>query len=111
MNVIPKDAFLSGTVRTFSPVIQKQVISRMEEIIAGIASAFNASITMKYHKLSPATVNPPDHAALVAEVAAELFGRENFVATQLGGAPLREEGCQNARTAVVAGSLQQQKKK
>src|SRR3546814_11635207 len=37
MNVIPKDAFLSGTVRTFSPVIQKQVISRMEEIIAGIA--------------------------------------------------------------------------
>src|SRR3546814_3662274 len=72
------------------PVIQKQVISRMEEIIAGIASAFNASITMKYHKLFPATVNTPDHAALVAEVAAELFGREN----EIGRASCRERVCQ-----------------
>jgi len=79
MNVIPGDAFLNGTVRTFNPAIQDKVIARMEEIIAGIASAFGARIQMKYHRLFPATINTPEHAALVADVATELFGQENVV--------------------------------
>ncbi|HEU0229237.1 MAG TPA: M20 aminoacylase family protein [Burkholderiaceae bacterium] len=78
-NVIPRDALLCGTVRTFSPVVQEQVIARMEQIIAGIASAFNAKIEFKYNKLFPATVNTPEHAALVADVATELFGTDNVV--------------------------------
>ena len=79
MNVIPKDAHMVGTVRTFSPKVQEQVIQRMEEMVAGIASAFKARIEMKYHRLFPATVNTPEHAAFVAEVATELFGAENVV--------------------------------
>jgi hippurate hydrolase len=79
MNVIPKDAHMVGTVRTFSPKVQEQVIQRMEEMVAGIAAAFKAKIEMKYHRLFPATVNTPEHAAFVAEVATELFGAENVV--------------------------------
>lgn len=79
MNVIPREADLVGTVRTFSPTVQERVIARMQELIDGMALAFGARIEMKYHKLFPATVNTPEHAAFVVEVATELFGTENVV--------------------------------
>jgi hippurate hydrolase len=80
MNVIPKDARMVGTVRTFSPVVQAQVVQRMQEVVDGIAAAFKARIEMKYHRLFPATINTPEHARLVADVATELFGKDNVVA-------------------------------
>lgn len=79
MNVIPRDARMVGTVRTFSPVIQDQVIRRMEEVVAGIGAAFKARIEMTYHRLFPATINSPEHAAFVADVATELFGEDKVV--------------------------------
>jgi amidohydrolase len=79
MNVIPKDARMVGTVRTFSPVVQEQVIQRMEEVVAGIAAAFKATIDFRYHRLFPATVNTPQHAEFVADVATELFGADMVV--------------------------------
>ena len=79
MNVIPRDAHMVGTVRTFSPVVQQQVIQRMEEVVAGIAAAFKAKIDLKYHRLFPATINTPEHAAFVADVATELFGDDMVI--------------------------------
>lgn len=74
MNVIPKEARMVGTVRSFKPVVQDQIIRRMHEVAAGIAAAFQAKIDLKYQRLIPATVNTPEHASFVADVAAELFG-------------------------------------
>src|SRR5690606_20503801 len=79
MNVIPRDARMVGTVRTFSPVVQAQVIQRMQEVVDGIAATFKARIEMKYHRLFPATINTPDHARFVAQVATELFGPDKVV--------------------------------
>src|SRR5690606_4023372 len=79
MNVIPKEAYLTGTVRTFSRAVQELVIRRMEEVTAGIAAAFNAKIELKYHRLFPATVNSLEHAEFVTRVATELLGAENVV--------------------------------
>jgi hippurate hydrolase len=79
MNVIPKEARMVGTVRTFKPGVQNQIIQRMHEVVAGIAAAFQARIDLKYQRLIPATVNTPEHAALVAEVAGELFGASMVV--------------------------------
>src|SRR5690606_15873960 len=42
MNVIPREARMSGTVRTFSPVVQAQIERRMQEVVDGIASTFQA---------------------------------------------------------------------
>src|SRR5690606_16524419 len=69
MNVIPRDAHMTGTVRTFSPAVQARIEQRMQEVVAGIAAAFNARIELKYQRLFPATVNTPEHAHFVAEVA------------------------------------------
>lgn len=79
MNVIPHSAKMVGTVRTFNPVVQDQVVMRMEEIVAGVATAFKARIELKYNRLFPATINTPHHAGLVADVARELFGEEHVV--------------------------------
>jgi amidohydrolase len=69
MNVIPSEARMVGTVRTFSPVVQEQIISRMREVIDGMAVAFKAEITLRYDRLFPATINTPHHAELVADLA------------------------------------------
>ena len=79
MNVIPSEARMVGTVRTFSPVVQEQIISRMREVIDGMAVAFKAEITLRYDRLFPATINTPHHAELVADLATELFGSDRVV--------------------------------
>src|SRR5690606_40594808 len=55
---------------------QEQILTRMQEVIDGIAAAFKARITMQYRRLFPATINTPHHAELVVDVAKELFGEE-----------------------------------
>lgn len=79
MNVIPQEARMVGTVRSFKPAVQDQIIQRMHEVVAGMAAAFQAKIDLKYQRLIPATVNTPEHAAFVADVAAELFGTDMVV--------------------------------
>ncbi len=79
MNVIPRDARMTGTVRTFSPVVQAKVERRMQEVVQGVAATFQAKIELKYHHLFPATINTPEHARLVVDVATELFGAEQVV--------------------------------
>ncbi|MYN14958.1 amidohydrolase [Pusillimonas sp. TS35] len=79
MNVIPRDAYMVGTVRTFNPVVQEQVVQRMREIVDGMAAAYKAKISLDYRRLFPATINTPAHARFVADVAEELFGEEQVV--------------------------------
>src|SRR5690606_32234763 len=80
MNVIPHEARMVGTVRTFSPVVQEQIVTRMQEVVDGVAAAFKAGITLRYERLFPATINTPHHAELVVDVATELFGEDRVVA-------------------------------
>lgn len=79
MNVIPHEARMVGTVRTFNPVVQEQIIQRMQEVVDGMSAAFKAPITLEYRRLFPATINTPHHAEFVADVAAELFGEDQVV--------------------------------
>ena len=51
----------------------------MREVIDGMALAFKAQIELRYDRLFPATINTPHHAALVADIAAELFGEARIV--------------------------------
>lgn len=79
MNVIPHEARMVGTVRTFSPVVQEQIAARMQDVVDGIAAAFKARIEFEYKRLFPATINTPHHAELVVDVATELFGADRVV--------------------------------
>jgi len=70
MSVIPDQAKLVGTVRTFRHSIQSLV---------QIAAGFGASATLNYQRIYPATINTPKEAMFVADVATELFGSDKVV--------------------------------
>jgi hippurate hydrolase len=76
-NVIPATAYINGTVRTFDPAVQKMVMRRMDEIVAGHATAFGVKARLDYVVGYPATVNDADAADFAASVAAEVVGEDN----------------------------------
>lgn len=78
-SVIPSHAKMVGTVRTFSDEVQSLVESRMREIIASIAQAFGAKAELNYRRSYPATINTPECANALADLAIELFGEANVV--------------------------------
>ena len=74
LNVIPDDAVLRGTIRTFKPEIQDLVEDAIERLCAGIASTFGAQIKVSYDRRYPPTVNSPDETELCRQAAGIVFG-------------------------------------
>lgn len=79
MSVIPREARLVGTVRTFRPQTQDAVERRLSELVHSIAAAFGAKATLKYERVYPATVNSEREAEFAARVADGLIGEQNVV--------------------------------
>ncbi|MCD8504804.1 MAG: M20 family metallopeptidase [Burkholderiaceae bacterium] len=79
MSVIPDQAKLVGTVRTFRHSIQSMVEQRMRGLIEQIALGFGATASLTYQKIYPATINTPKEAMFVADVATELLGADKVV--------------------------------
>jgi hippurate hydrolase len=76
-NVIPEDAVLSGTVRTFNPDVQDMVEAGMKRIAEGIAAGMGGAAEVDYRRGYPATVNHEAQTALAAQVAGGIVGPEN----------------------------------
>ncbi|OAE56242.1 amidohydrolase [Achromobacter mucicolens] len=79
MSVIPREARMVGTVRTFRKSVQEMVETRMRELVSAIAGAFGGTAEVVYERIYPATLNTPQHANLVADIATEMIGKENVV--------------------------------
>lgn len=78
-SVIPGQAKLVGTVRTFSDEVQKVVEARMRALIESIAKGYGASAEFNYLRNYPATINTASCADFVADVATDLFGADRVV--------------------------------
>lgn len=76
-NVIPDEAVLSGTVRTFNPKVQDRIEAGMKSIADGIAAAMGAAADVDYRRGYPATVNHDRETDLASDVAASVVGAEN----------------------------------
>ena len=79
MSVIPRQAKLVGTVRTFRPQVQDMIEERLGRLVESIAAGFGATAVLEYQRMYPATVNSPVEAAFAADVAAALVGAEHVV--------------------------------
>ncbi|MBN1920732.1 MAG: amidohydrolase [Anaerolineae bacterium] len=73
-NVIPDQAQLRGTVRTYRPQVRETVLRRLDEIIQGTAKMLGASVTMKQHPLTPALVNDAETAQVVQKCIVTVLG-------------------------------------
>ena len=79
MSVVPGNATLVGTVRTFKPEVQDMVERRLVGLCAGIADAFGATASVKYERIYPATINTPAEYSMAVDVAEQLVGSHNVV--------------------------------
>ena len=89
-NVIPAEARLSGTVRSFAPEVRDMAEGRVRAIGQGIAATYDVEVNLLYDRGYPATVNDPDRAAFALEVARGVVG-----ADKVDGAVTREMGAED----------------
>ena len=82
-NVIPDDAVLRGTIRSFKPEVQTLVERSVERLCAGIARAFSAQIDVRFDQRYPPTVNSPAETELCWQVAAALLGEDKLRQNEL----------------------------
>ncbi len=75
-SVIPAEAVLTGTVRSFRPEVQQLIQDRLTALVESLALGFGGSASVNYQRLYPATINSPAEAAFAARVARELVGAE-----------------------------------
>lgn len=73
-NVLPAEASLTGTVRSFDPASQDRIESALRDAVAGICLAHGVQAEVEYLRYYPATVNsgPEAELALAAARAAGL---------------------------------------
>jgi len=75
-SVIPRQAQLIGTARSFRRDVQDLIEERLGRLCESIALGFGATARLDYHRMYPATINTPAEAAFAATVAASLVGED-----------------------------------
>ncbi|UWQ16589.1 M20 aminoacylase family protein [Jannaschia sp. M317] len=87
-NVIPAEAKLSGTVRTFDPDVRAMAERRIRAIGDGIAATFDVEVALFYDRGYPPTINDAEKARFAAQVARDMLGADkvNAEATREMGA-------------------------
>ena len=75
-NIIPDDAVLRGTIRTFKPEVQTLVEQAIERLCSGIANAFGARIDAHFDLRYPPTVNSAAETAICRQTAEALLGED-----------------------------------
>jgi amidohydrolase len=76
-NVVPEDAIMRGTVRTFSTSVLDLIETRMREITEHTARAMRCDVEFQFDRNYPPTVNHPAESAFAQAVLTDLVGAEN----------------------------------
>jgi amidohydrolase len=75
-NVIPDEATLIGTVRTFTTPVLDLIDDRMRKIAVHTAAAFGAEIEFDFQRNYPPLINHAVETNIAVEVATEIVGRQ-----------------------------------
>ena len=76
-NVIPDEAVMIGTVRTFSTSVLDLIERRMNEIANGLAASFGATVDFSFKRNYPPLINHPEQTAFAIEAMRAVVGAEN----------------------------------
>jgi hippurate hydrolase len=76
-NVIPDEAVMIGTVRTFATDVLDLIERRMHEIAAGLASGFGATVDFSFKRNYPPRINHPEQTAFAVEAMRAVVGADN----------------------------------
>jgi hippurate hydrolase len=75
-NVIPQEATLRGTIRSFAPDVRDLLERRVGEIARNVAEAHQVSAAITYTHGYPPTVNSEAETELAAAAAADVVGED-----------------------------------
>ena len=78
-NVIPDEAHMEGTVRSFDETVRESMPGRIERILKGLCEAMRMDYEFKYRWGYPPTVNDAKINDIVREVGRKALGTENVV--------------------------------
>jgi amidohydrolase len=78
-NVIPDEAILKGTVRSFDAGVRASMPERLKRIAAGLAEALRVEIEVDYRWSYPPTVNAREPNDVVRDLTRRLFGPDALV--------------------------------
>ena len=82
-NVIPDQAHLTGTIRSFAPQVTERVVERVNEVVSGIANTFGVETNVELIPGYPVLINNEDCAAAVARVGTRLHGATAISSAEL----------------------------
>ncbi|HID54478.1 MAG TPA: amidohydrolase, partial [Anaerolineae bacterium] len=77
-NVIPDDAVLKGTVRSYNNELHRMIYRRILEMATKMAEAFSCTASMETIAIVQAVVNAPEPTAVVYEAAAQIMGEDHI---------------------------------
>lgn len=72
-NVIPQQAELTGTIRTFEPAVRARVLERFGEIATGIGKAMGCDVDIESKRVTPAVINATSIAVQAQDVARRIL--------------------------------------
>jgi hippurate hydrolase len=73
-NVIPDEVVLRGTTRSFDPAVRDALEPAIRRVAEGTCAGLGASMTMRYERRYPPTLNSPAETEIAAATAAALVG-------------------------------------
>ena len=77
VNVVPDEAWLAGTVRTFTVETLDLIESRMRKIVQATAAAYECDVEFEFKRNYSPTINDPEQTRFAASVMAEVVGADN----------------------------------
>jgi amidohydrolase len=81
-NIIPEEALLEGTIRTFDKAVQKRVHEQITRTATKIAEGSGAKAEVDVQIMYPATINDPQLTQLSVPSLMRTVGKEKLVVTQ-----------------------------
>lgn len=70
-NVLPAEARITGTVRSFDAAVQDRIEAALRDAAAGVALSHGLEVDVAYTRYYPSTINTPPEAALALAAAAD----------------------------------------
>ncbi len=75
-NIIPDQAMLKGTIRTYAPQVRETVLQRVEDILKGTAGTMGTTVKLAFKPLTPAVVNDEAITNVVQGTVRDILGPE-----------------------------------
>ena len=84
-NIIPQDAVIEGTIRTFDKSLSAEILQRITVISKATAEAFRGTVTVEELSSAPPLINNPQLTSQMTGFITELFGEKSIYLMDGGG--------------------------